>query len=71
MSARWEPAFVAVSAIVGVPTDEAAAALGPGGAANAEAVLAALRGGSREARARAIARPLADVAAAIDALRPA
>jgi hypothetical protein len=63
---RWEAAFVAVSAIAGEPPEAVASALGVARAAD---LVRALGAASKEARARALARVLSDVALAIDAMR--
>jgi hypothetical protein len=65
---RWEPAFVAVSVIAGEPLDAIASAVGQDGMARAADIVRALGAASREARARALARAISDVALAIDAL---
>jgi hypothetical protein len=67
--ARWETAFVAVSVIAGEPLDAIASALGETGMARATEVVRGLQSASREARARALARAIADVTLAVDALR--
>lgn len=69
MSTRWEPAFVAVSAVLGEPREESIAAIGDAGVVHAAEIVRALRSESREARARAIARSLSEVAVAIEAAR--
>jgi hypothetical protein len=69
MSERWETAFVAVGAIVGEPVESLAAALGSSGEHHAADLLRALRSPSRDTRARAIARVVAEVALSIDAVR--
>lgn len=69
MTARWEAAFVAVSAIAGEPPDAIASALGDAGMARVTDLVRALGATSKEARARALARAVSDVALAIDALR--
>jgi hypothetical protein len=66
---RWEAAFVAVSAIAGEPPDAVASALGEGGMSRAADLVRALGATSKEARARALARAVSDVALAIDAMR--
>jgi|HubBroStandDraft_4_1064222.scaffolds.fasta_scaffold2227985_2 hypothetical protein len=69
MSPRWEPAFIAVGAIVGESTESLAAALGSAGEAHAADVLRGLRSTSRDVRGRAIAREVSQVALAIEAMR--
>jgi hypothetical protein len=69
MSERWEPAFVAVAAVVGESLDATIAALGDAGTAHAADLLRALRSTSRDTRARALARVVSEVAVAVDALR--
>jgi len=66
---RWEPAFVAVSAIAGEPPEAVASALGDAGMAHAASLVRALGAASRDARARALARAVSDVALALDAMR--
>lgn len=68
MTDRWEPAFVAIAAIVGEPLEAALAALGDEGAAHAADLIHALRSTSKDARARALARVVSEVAVAIDAM---
>jgi len=72
MSTGWETAFVAVSVIVGEPVDAVARALGPAAGdagAPVSELLRKLAGASREARARALARVVSEVALAVDAVR--
>ena len=69
MSERWEPAFLAVSSAVGEPLELASRALGDDGPRRAEDLLRGLAARSRDARAKALARVLSQVAAAIDAMR--
>jgi hypothetical protein len=64
----WEPAYLAVSAVLGEPLDSAVACLRDGGTAHAAELLKALRSPSREARARALADAISDVALAVDAM---
>jgi hypothetical protein len=64
----WEPAYLAVSAVLGEPLDAAVAALGEGGATHAADLLKALRSPSREARARALAHAISEVAVAVEAM---
>jgi hypothetical protein len=66
---RWETAFVALCAIAGEPSEVIASALGEPGVARAAHLVRALGAASKEARARALARVLSDVALAIDAMR--
>jgi hypothetical protein len=69
MSERWEPAFVAVSVAIGEPLDVALDAVGPEGLLHAGELVQGLRATSRDARARALARVLTQVALECDALR--
>jgi hypothetical protein len=69
MRQRWEPAFVGVSLAVGESLEAASRALGDDGAIHAADWLQGLGAGSRDARARFLARVLSDVAVAIDAVR--
>ncbi len=66
---RWEAAFIAVSAIVSEPPEAVAGALGEAGMARAADLVRALGAASKEARARALARAVSEVALAIDAMR--
>jgi hypothetical protein len=65
----WEAAFVAVSVIAGEPLDAIGTALGETGMARAGEIVRALGSSSKEARARALARTVSEVALAIDAAR--
>jgi hypothetical protein len=69
MSARWEPAFLAMSAALGEPHDDALAALGDAGMLHATEMARALRSKKREVRAKAIASELAIVARDLDEAR--
>jgi hypothetical protein len=67
----WEPAYLAVSAVLGEPLDAAMASLpggGGGGGTRVAALLKGLRSPLREARARALADALSEVALAVDAM---
>ena len=63
---QWQHAFVATSVAIGVPVDDAAAALED--ASTVGSLVATLKTGTREARARAIAQHLAPVAAELEAM---
>ena len=63
----WQAAFVATSVAIGESLDDALASLGEE-AQRIGAVESTLRSGSREARARALARELAPVVAELDAM---
>ncbi len=65
----WQAAFLAVSAVLREPLDEASRALDEQARARATVLLGDLRSTSRETRARAIAQHLTDVVAAIDEMR--
>jgi hypothetical protein len=71
--ATWETAFVAVGLLLGEPADAIERALvldaAEAGAPARAASLRSMAGGSREARARAIARVVSEVAVALDATR--
>jgi hypothetical protein len=69
MSASWDTSFVAVSVLVGEPLDAVTIALGDSASPQATALLGKLADASREARARALARVISEVALAIDAVR--
>jgi hypothetical protein len=64
----WEPAYLAVSAVLGEPLDAAMASLPGGGGTRAAVLLKGLRSPLREARARALADALSEVALAVDAM---
>jgi hypothetical protein len=66
MNRDWQPAFIAVSALVGEPLDATLLALGEN---EQEKLLQGLRAPFRETRAVAIARVAAEVAMALDRLR--
>jgi hypothetical protein len=68
MSGRWEPAFAAMSALLGEPRPAIEAALGDR-AGHAAAVLRALTSPSRRVRAEGMAAGLSPVALAIEAAR--
>ena len=65
----WQPAFLGVSALLGEPLEGSLASLGEAIEKETTELAAALRSGSREARARAIAKVVARVAVDIDSLR--
>jgi hypothetical protein len=67
MNTDWQPAFIAVSALVGEPLDAISLVLGGGEAQ--EKLLQSLRAPSRETRAVAMARIASEVAIALDRLR--
>jgi hypothetical protein len=77
MSATWDTSFVAVSVLVGEPVDSVARTLGASASAPAIELLRKLGEGagdiaaatSREARARALARVISELAVAVDAMR--
>jgi hypothetical protein len=70
VSARdWEAAFFAVSAILGEPLESSLAAAGEPTTGGATELVRALRGSSRERRARAIARVVSQVAVDVEAMR--
>ena len=66
MSVTWESAFVAVGAALGEPVEALVDALGPEGAARAGDLVAGLRAEARDARARALAKVLTQIALGID-----
>jgi hypothetical protein len=70
MSARWEPSFAAVAALLGEPAEAIEAALGPG-RAHARELLRALRATDRAAKARAIAGVVTEIATALESMRRA
>lgn len=68
MDALWEPAFVAVSALLGEPgRDVVQALVDPG--IEARGLIDALQSPSRPTRARAIASGVSEVVAALEAMR--
>jgi hypothetical protein len=70
-NATWKAAFVAVGLLLGEPADAIERALGGAGASPpaGAASLRSMAAGSRDARARAIARAVSTVAVALDATR--
>lgn len=65
--AEWQRAFLAVSTVLGEPSEAVDTALGDGAEGDRIALLAGgLRAASREVRARAVAAVLAQVAAEIE-----
>jgi hypothetical protein len=69
MSTRWEPAFVAVSALLGEPVETIRAALGDDGVARAGSLVVELQSSSRATRVQGLARGLVEVARDLDRLR--
>jgi hypothetical protein len=65
----WESAFVAVGVLLGEPVEVVRASLGPTIPPSASRLLSRLEAPSRESRAHALARVLADVAVALDDAR--
>jgi hypothetical protein len=65
----WEPAFIAVGVVLGEPLERVKASLASPLPPSAERLLSRLADPSREARAQALARPLSEVAMAIEAAR--
>jgi hypothetical protein len=65
----WESAFVAVGVLLGEPLEVVRASLGPTIPPSASRLLNRLEAPSRESRAQALARVLADVAVALDDAR--
>jgi hypothetical protein len=61
----WQTAFAGVSLLLGEPPEAVSAALGD----EVSHALLAMTSGSREDRARALARAVSEVAVAIDAAR--
>jgi len=64
----WEAAFIATASLVGEPLDAITEALGST-AMQAAWLVEALRSGSRETRARALARGLSETVVALESLR--
>ena len=62
----WQHAFLATSAALGIPIDDALAAVDD--PSPVEALASALKTGTREARARVMAQHLAPVATELDAM---
>jgi hypothetical protein len=69
MNESWQPAFVAVSLLIGEPLDSVDAALGGAPDLAGARLRDRVVSGSREARAQAIARVASEVAVAIESLR--
>ena len=70
MKPGWQTTFVAVSLLLGEPPEAIAAALDDDDDRTEAAVaLRAMTSGSREDRARALARAVSEVALAVDAVR--
>jgi len=69
VSTVWRRSFLALSTVLGVPIAESEGALAFGLDAEAQAVALALRSADKKQRALALARPLATIARAVDAMR--
>ncbi len=69
VSSVWRRSFLALSTVLGVPVAESEGALALGLDAEARAVALALRSADKKQRALALARPLATLARAVDAMR--
>jgi hypothetical protein len=69
VKATWETSFVAVGLLLGEPAESLERALGGEGSNAAVGWLHTLVEGPREARARAIARVVSEVAVTLDAVR--
>ncbi len=67
---RWEGSFIAMSAALGEPLEEAALALGDTAFANASEIVRGLRSKNRSTRATAMAAALAVVASELDRMVP-
>jgi hypothetical protein len=65
----WEQAFIATGVLLAEPVEAIRASLGPSLPLGATRLLGRLEAPSRDARAQALARVVADVAIAIDAAR--
>jgi hypothetical protein len=65
----WEPAFIAVGVLLGEPLDAVRGSLTSPVPGSAVRLLARLADPSREARAQALGRVLADVATALEDAR--
>jgi hypothetical protein len=73
MARSWEPAFVAVSTLLGEPPEAIAAALSvasPAGELERSGVRSPRRPASRHARAEAIAAAVTNVIRALEAMGP-
>jgi hypothetical protein len=67
MSAQpWQEAFLGVSAVLGEPIEQSVGALDDRGAFRARMLLRGMRSSSRDMRALAIARAVAQVVAQLD-----
>jgi|HubBroStandDraft_2_1064218.scaffolds.fasta_scaffold361029_2 hypothetical protein len=67
----WESAFIAVGVLLGEPLEVVRASLGPTIPPSAARLVGRLEAPSREARAQALARVVADVAVALENARHA
>jgi hypothetical protein len=65
----WEQAFIATSVLLGEPIEAIRASLGPSLPVGATRLFVRLEAPSRDARAQALARVVADVAMAVDVAR--
>lgn len=65
----WESAFIAVAVLLGEPLEVVRASLGPTIPQSAARLIGRLEAPSREARAQALARVVADVAMALEDAR--
>jgi hypothetical protein len=68
-SPDWPSSYVAASALLGEPADAIEACLGDCATEASTAVLAALRSGSRDVRAAALARVATAIAVAVERAR--
>lgn len=66
---NWQPAFIAVTALLGEPLDTVREALGTPVGARGARLFTRLAAPSREARAEALGRALAEVATAVEDVR--
>jgi hypothetical protein len=68
MTARWEPSFVAIAALLGEPADAIEAELGTG-REHAGELLRSMRSPDRTARARAMAAVITEIAMTLERVR--
>jgi hypothetical protein len=69
MTARWEEAYVATSALLGGSLEQALATLDDAGVMHAGEIMRSLRSTSRAARAKRLAGAIAEIARDLDEAR--
>jgi hypothetical protein len=68
VSARWQTAYVAMSAALGAPVDEAVGSLAAPIPVEAELLARELRSPARDVRVRSLARVLSEIALSVEAM---